>query len=479
MKDVKRSENVYRMGLRRFIWILILAITVQGCHQTEWTPPPTVPVLVEGFELFPDGSPVPPGTEIKEQYQMQGIVLENAQVLEGTIFTDIPAESSPNILLSTGESPRIGTVSIQFVRTSDGTSQGVTEKIGVTFIDVDGTLENTRLEAYDKNDQLLDVVYVPVGENGSRQYVEIEAEGIAFAKCVLAESGDGCAMDNLTFAAVPHEVFILEASPNPDWVTKLVEAFLRTQRAGKEGDTYYASNPKLKRYLSIQIGTTPEAFRQALQTPGAWVCFRGHANYGLGAIFNVNPTCISDFMNISSELVAINWRYLVEKQAYPNLWVSDEEIAVSPQNYCTPIGVQRFPNDNGVGVCESFGEVQGKGIERYHYQYFYLFSSFFDDISKLVVHGGKHDLPDNLQYAVLYYQSCNSGAYYSESFQRGVFFYTTSDSLAITHDIFLKGIFLGWNWEEMKFRMNLRFNNNDYFDFTKWTPHDPCDEDCE
>jgi hypothetical protein len=83
MEDGKRSGNSYRMGLRGFIWILILALAVQGCPQTEWPPPSPVPVLVEGFELFPDGSPVPPGTEIKEQYQMQNSYLTNASPIWG------------------------------------------------------------------------------------------------------------------------------------------------------------------------------------------------------------------------------------------------------------------------------------------------------------------------------------------------------------------------------------------------------------
>ena len=413
------------------------------------------------------------------------MVLENARAMGSLLYPDLPAESSPNILLCDGSSPRIGDIIIRFVRPSDGSSPGETTRVGAVFIDVDAPGENARLEAYNGIDQLLGTVEVPVGGNGSRQYVEIQAQGIAYVRCVLAEGGDGCALDDLTYSVVPIEMFILEAYPAYGYERAYIEAFLRTEglRAGKEGEVYYASNPNKKRYLSIRIGTTPEEFAHALQTPGACVGFTGHSNFGLGSLFSDQPdhshiewvTSISDFMNVSSALVGASYPYLVHDQAYPNLWIPDEEIAVYPENYCTPVGLQRFPNDDGIGICQAFGDVQGEGLDRYHYR----LDGLVGDAFRLVVHGGNADLPDPLQYAVLYYRSCNSGAYYSESFQRGVYFYTTLDSIVAAQDIFVEGILYDVSWKALKYRLNRRQNNNDYFDFTQWAPYDRCDQNCE
>jgi len=479
-RETTRKRRVWRFEPSFLVGAVLCALCL-GCPP-PWPPPPDIPVQVNGFDRLPDGSAVPSGTEIADQYGKEGIVVAGAQVMASALFADLPAESSPNVLLCAGDTPRLGALDVRFVRPSDGTSPGESSRVGAVFLDVDDPEENARLEAYDRNDRLLGVVYVNVGEDGSRQYVGIEAAGIARVRLVLAEGGDGCAVDDVTYAAVPIEMFLLEAYPAYDYERKLVENYLRTASAGKEGDVYYASLPERKRYISLRFGASPEAFARALETPGAVVGFTGHSNFGLGALFSELPdhsqiewvTSIADYMNLSTPFVGASWPYLVHEQAYPNLWISDEEIAVYPENYCTPVGVQRFPNDDGVGVCETFGAVQGEGIDRYHYR----LDGLVGDSFRLVVHGGSADLPDPLRYAVLYYRSCNSGIYYSESFQRGVLFYTTFDSIVGAMDVFVKGTLHGWDWDLLKRRLNLRQNNNDYFDFTRWSPFDRCDENC-
>jgi len=463
-------------------WLLGFAVGSWGCEPV-WPPPPAVPVQVQGFDLDLQGAPVPSGMQVTDLYAERGILLENARTVDAGEYEDLVAESSPNVLGTAGGSPRLGTITVRFVRPSDGVTPGRTTKVGAFFLDVDDASEMTRLEAYDEADRLLGSVGVPVGEDGSRQYVEIEAEGIAYARCVLGEEGDGAALDDLSFASVPLDVFILEAYPAYDAERRLIEAYLRSLAAhGKEGDVYYAADATSGRYLSIRIQHTPEAFAQALQTPGAVVGFTGHSNFGLGALFSDLPdhshiewvSTLGDFMNVSSDLVGMAWPYLVQDQAYPNLGVQEDEIAQYPENYCTPIGVQRFPNDRGVGICETFGEVQGEGMDRYHY----LVTGLVGEGVRLIVHGGAADLPSPLRYAVLYYRSCNSGAYYSESFQHGVLFYTTFDSLIGAQDVFVQGILLGWDRETLKRELNRRQNNNDYFDFTQDVPAERCDPGC-
>ena len=467
----------------RALALAALTLLLQGCPPPEFGPPPPVPVIVEGFDLFMDGAPVSSGTVIEGQYGKRGIVLENAQSVDAATYADLTAESAPNVLVTTDPSPRLGTIRVRFVRPSDGESQGETATVGATFVDVDDAAENARLEAYDDTDTLLDAAAVPVGGDGARQYVEVEAADIAYVLCVLAEAGDGAALDDLTYEAVTQEIFIVQGYPGEQSERKLVELYLSSTDAGKEGDTYYLSEPNAKRYLSVEVGSSKAELDYALQRPGSYVGFTGHSNFGLGIVFAELPdhshiewvTSIADFVNISSDLVGISYSYLVHTQAYPNLWIPEEEIAVYPENYCTPIGVQRFPNNDGVGVCETFGEVQGTGYDRYHYNY----QGYLGDPTRLVVEGGNDDLVDPLRYHLLYYRSCNSGTYYSESFDRGVFFYTTADSIVGAQDVLVKGIHLGFDWDELKTHMNMRQNNNDYYDFTQWAPYDRCDPACE
>jgi hypothetical protein len=453
-----------------------------GCS-LPWPAPPPIPVQVNGFDAYPDDSPVLSGWKISKQFQKQGVIFQNAQAVKSALFTDLGAESSPNVLVTLGESPRLGTVKVRFVRPSDGVSPAETNQVGAVFIDVDDPSENARLEAYNRAGQLLQAAQIPVGANGSRRYVEIKAEGIAYALLVLGEGGDGCAVDDFTYGVVPIEVFVIEGYPAYGQERKFIETYMHGHIAGKEGDVFYVSNPGKKRFLKVQIGDSPEELARALQTAGACVGFTGHSNYSLGVMFSELPdksqvewvTSISDFWNDSTELANIDWPHLVEKQAYPNLWIQDDEIAIHPQNYCTPVGLQRFPNDEGVGVCEEFGDVQGEGMERWHYH----LSGLTGQTPRLIVRAGHADLPSPLRYAVYYYRSCNSGNYYSENFQRGVLFHTTADSLITEQDLFIDGILRDLSWESLKSQLNHRQNNNDYYDFTQWPAHERCDPECE
>lgn len=462
---------------------LCVLFLLGGCPPQEWPAPAPPPVLVQGFDLFGDGTPIPSGAAIQRHFSMYGIVLENAKAVQAASFDDLPPESAPNVLVSRSPYARTGTITAWFVQPSDRTSPAEVSSVGAVFIDVDDPAEASRLEAYDKNGILIASKRVPVAESGSRQYVEIQAPGIASAKFVLAEAGDGAAIDDVTYAAVCQKILIIEGYPAVGAERKFIEAYLRGI-AGKEGDTYYVSNTYSNEYFSIHIGTTREEFLEALQTPGAYVGYTGHSNYGMGVLFSDLPdkskiewvTGISDFLNISTPHVAVDWRHLVEKQAYPNLWFRDEEIVAFPMNYCTPVGLQRFPNNDGVGVCQTFGPVQGEGIDRYHY---HLKSLIGVLEPRLIVKGSREELPSSLRYAVLYYRSCNSGNYYSENFTHGVLFHTVTDSIIGSQDVFVKGIILGWDWESIKYHLNRRQNNNDYFDFTQWPLFSRCDPRCD
>ncbi len=463
--------------------LLFVLFAFSGCPPQSWPPPAPPPVIVQGFDAYADGTSIPSGTAIQSQFSHYGIVLDNAKALKGGLYPDIPSESSPNVLISRNTYSRVGTITIRFVQPSDRTSPGEVSKVGVVFIDVDSPSEQSRLEVYDAHDVLLASQMVPVGDNGSRHYVEVHHPGISYARCVLAESGDGAAVDDLTYTAVLQKILIIEGYPAVGAERDLIEFYLR-RVAGKEGDTYYVSNTYTNEYFSIHIGTTAEEFLQALQTPGAYVGYTGHSNYGLGVMFSDLPDkskiewvrTISDFLNISTPYVAVDWRHLVEAQAYPNLWFSDEEIARYPMNYCTPIGLQRFPNNDNVGVCQNFGPVQGEGLDRYHYHLKALTGKLEP---RLIVRGSNEELPSLLRYAVLYYRSCNSGNYYSENFTRGILFHTVTDSLIGAQDIFVKGIISGWDWETIKYNLNRRQNNNDYFDFTQWNTYSRCDPRCD
>ena len=81
-------------------------------------------------------------------------------------------------------------------------------------------------------------------------------------------------------------------------------------------------------------------------------------------------------------------------------------------------------------------------------------------MERLLVRGGKADVPDDLQYDTLLIKSCHSGRYYSENFQHGTLFYTVdnvySEDFNTTVDLFVKGTLNRWDNDTIVSEMNER-----------------------
>ena len=102
----------------------------------------------------------------------------------------------------------------------------------------------------------------------------------------------------------------------------------------------------------IHIVQDIATMKQALMTNGANVIFRGHANYGLGAVFSTDEESDSGVIddiytiddprifNFSSQWISVNARRLRKTQAYPN-WrpvFQDGTSGVMPYDFYDPAG---------------------------------------------------------------------------------------------------------------------------------------------
>ncbi len=219
---------------------------------------------------------------------------------------------------------------------------------------------------------------------------------------------------------------------------------------------------------TIHLERSAENMTRGLRTPGAVVVYAGHSNYGLGGVFSDLPDLsqieeigtVEDYYNFGGPYAGINYSYLRNDQAYPNLTIRPEDIAQDPINYDVPIlGDERFPNDDGVAPGDSF-DLHGSGSSAYHFTK--------DGNSYLIVNAGAADIPtpDELQYDVLFIKSCNSGRYYVENFQRGEFFYTVdnvyAEEMVVTMDLFVKHMILRTPYWEITDLMDEREGNDVY-----------------
>ncbi len=182
---------------------------------------------------------------------------------------------------------------------------------------------------------------------------------------------------------------------------------------------------------------------------------------------------IDDIFNIGSEMVAINYPYLRESQAYPNFVLRDEDIVEDPVNYTVPyINIDRFPNHN-VPPGGTFSTI---GTDGYGHPYHYYDTA--DGYYKTIVWGGNGDLPmHNLQFQISFVRSCNSHRYYGETFQRGVMFYSTTDDSnyegAMVY-LFVRGIIEDYSYQEIVDALNASNPIYDYIDFDAFpTPEPP------
>lgn len=74
---------------------------------------------------------------------------------------------------------------------------------------------------------------------------------------------------------------------------------------------------------------------------------------------------------------------------------------------------------------------------------------------------------ENLRYSRLFYDSCNSGNYFLDTFNRGVVFYTVGDSTALGFHAYLQAYLEGKSDQEIWTIMQSYDSVYDYYDFSK------------
>jgi PKD repeat protein len=130
------------------------------------------------------------------------------------------------------------------------------------------------------------------------------------------------------------------------------ERWLENRGAQKVNGLWHFTNSANKTYIWHFVEDI-DGMRQALMTRGAHVIYRGHANYGIGALFatweeRVNAVVedlytIDDprILNISSPWINVNVRGIRTSQAFPNWWpeFQDGTSGIMPYSYGETAGV--------------------------------------------------------------------------------------------------------------------------------------------
>jgi hypothetical protein len=144
--------------------------------------------------------------------------------------------------------------------------------------------------------------------------------------------------------------------------------------------------------------------------------------------------------------IAAEYRQYTEGWAY--LVLQQEQVIASPKNYTVPpLGIERFENLQGVAPGSTFTKQGNEFNNEWH----------FDDPNgsrRLIVQAPSTDVP-TLGYAKFFYNACNTGRDYVESFTHGDFFYTKeSCKVEDATKIFVQGIVEGESNEQIMTNLN-------------------------
>jgi PKD repeat protein/lysophospholipase L1-like esterase len=134
-----------------------------------------------------------------------------------------------------------------------------------------------------------------------------------------------------------------------------VENWLSSNGAVKEGGVWTYTNSLGKKHV-IHFVQDIEGMRQALMTDGAHVLYRGHANYGLGALFPTDEERLTGVVEdiyyiddprifaISSPWFNVSIRGLRTSQAFPNWWpvFQDGSSGLMPYDFGEAAGFPPF-----------------------------------------------------------------------------------------------------------------------------------------
>ena len=265
---------------------------------------------------------------------------------------------------------------------------------------------------------------------------------------------------------------------------ELLETYLETIKVSRTGDTWFVKFTDaqgVEKFYGIEIVTTKEKLTDALKRAGQKVVFDGHSNFGLGPNFSgkVTHKTIADFTHFGvgktsipksfrgdgtetdvipytngdgttlptnpQDLAAID---RVHSEGWAYLKLESGQVIEAPQNYqISELGIERFKNLQGVAPGSTFTK-QGNGFNNEWH---------FDNPEgsrRLIVQAPSTDVP-KLAYAKFFYNACNTGRDYIESFKHGDFIYT-KDSCKVEKatKIFVQGIVEGKSNEQIMTELN-------------------------
>ena len=295
---------------------------------------------------------------------------------------------------------------------------------------------------------------------------------------------------------------------------------LQSQGGYLEGDTWKYSNLSTGKKYSIRFIRDMEAGKLAFYDENATIILAGHSNYGMGGFLrkpgetNVDINYIDDvkIWNYSSPWMGISVRGMITGQPYPNWWpeFQDGTSGIMPYDFNDPRGnpphnyimtyqvpgdptyyktetvrsgaLERFP-DSGATPWYSPDGSSPSASNPAHREYFITNANPADD-SKFCgaspcpkPHYGSRTIlfrkdleidQSRMKYKRMMIDTCSSGQYYLDTFNKGVVFFTLGTVDSNGGLFFLKDILDGKTDQEIGSHMGeYYFSLSDYFDFNK------------
>lgn len=201
---------------------------------------------------------------------------------------------------------------------------------------------------------------------------------------------------------------------------------------------YYDNLTTVKRFQVREV-TDQAGFADALQVTDAYVCFHGHANYGIGLAWEPTLTSIPEFFNVgSSNTYVPKSRVLgTDPPQQTNLVIEASDVATNPVNYLTAVteeerfknhayvyGTTNIPYIGTTSPSNVFDTIYDVGANSFHYVLVDEGAPFPRVVVK-VRYPGCDDLSGlTLRYRWLLIDGCYTGLLYADSFPHGAFFYS-------------------------------------------------------
>jgi len=246
------------------------------------------------------------------------------------------------------------------------------------------------------------------------------------------------------FVTVPKSIFLFAADPDDP---ASVHAYLNSAKKDTRTDPYILGKASdLNGAKAVYVWSSEKQAKIALSTPGAYVAFSMHSNFGLGFAFDTGFSSVTDFMNCSEELVGIDWAYLRASQGHPALDISDNDpepcgLYGDDPNTQEPYDPHKYVSTFTCGHESAhsyewphFSSAPAPGAERlhltrgadrfhdYHWSEMETPSEF---TNRLLVKSGSADMPRKRWSKVLL-STCSSGRYYATIFNHGTLFFSTT-----------------------------------------------------